>query len=105
MGCCVIAALLVGAPRLGLLVWWLIDSARVIGTFEGWVSPAPAVTFPTWVWPLAGFLFLPWTTVAYVFVAPGGLSTIKWVILAVALLLDLGSHGGGWQANRRRRSR
>lgn len=92
MGCCLVALLVAGAPRIALVVWWLFDPARF------------GATFTTWLWPLLGFLILPWTTVAFVFVAPGGLTTLDWVILGVALLIDLGSHGGGGRAYQRRRS-
>jgi hypothetical protein len=104
MGCCLVLVLLAGAPRVALLFWWLFDPARISATFQTSVfSPAGGV-LSAWVWPVAGFIFLPWTTVAYVFVAPGGLNPIKWIILGIALLVDLGSHGGGGAEYRRRRS-
>lgn len=91
MGCCLGVLLLAGAPRIALLVWWFADPARVSGTFPGWI------------WPVLGFLLLPWTTFAYVFVAPGGVAGFDWIILVIALLLDLGAHGGGGRAYSRRR--
>jgi hypothetical protein len=103
MGCCLLAALLVGAPRLGLFIWWFADPVRLAATFPAW-SIGTNLPVPGWALPLVGFLILPWTTIAYVFVAPGGLSPIDWAILAVALLIDLGAHGGGRTAYRRRRS-
>lgn len=92
MGCCLGVLLLAGAPRIALLVWWLADPARVTGVFS------------TWLWPALGFLLLPWTTVAYVFVAPGGVSGLDWLILVIGLLLDLGAHGGGGREYTRRRA-
>src|SRR5574340_1028891 len=103
MGCCLGALLLAGAPRLALALWWFLDPARVVGTFGGWATTVGNFTAPGWVWPLAGLLLLPWTTVAYVFVAPGGVPGLEWLIPALGLLLDLGPHGGGGQAYRRRR--
>ena len=105
MGCCLIAALVIGAPRLGLFIWWFADPTRFAATFHAW-SISAGLPVPASGLPVLGFLILPWTTIAYVFVAPGGLSTLDWIILAVALLIDLSAHGGGRAAyGRRQRSR
>jgi hypothetical protein len=103
MGCCLGVLLLGGAPRLALLVWWFMDPARILATFSGWATTLGTFTFPVWVWPLAGFLVLPWTTIAYVFVSPGGMTTIGWVVVGVGLLLDLSTHGGSGRAYQQRR--
>ena len=103
MGCCLLAVLLAGAPRLAIFLWWFFDPARWAATFHAW-QIEPNVIIPGWVVPVLGFLILPWTTVAWVFVVPGGLSVLDWVILIVALLIDLGAHGGGGRAYRTRRS-
>jgi hypothetical protein len=39
-----------------------------------------------------------------VFVSPGGLTIVKWVVLGIALLLDLSTHGGSGRAWQRRSS-
>jgi hypothetical protein len=104
MGCCLGVLLLAGAPRIALVVWWLSDPSRVLATFAGWTATLGGLTTPGWIWPLAGFLLLPWTTIAYVFVAPGGLTTIKWVVLVIALLFDLSTHGGSGRVYQQRRS-
>jgi hypothetical protein len=96
--------LLGGAPRVALLLWWFVDPARVDGVFRGWSTTVGSITGPAWTWPLVGLLLLPWTTVAYIFVAPGGITTLEWVVLGIALLLDLSTHGGSGRAFRRRRS-
>jgi hypothetical protein len=85
--CLVIFALIFG-PRLVMVVWWLLDMAR-------W-----AATFDSILLPVLGFLLAPWTTLAYVLVAPQGVAGIDWVWIAIAVLFDLGSLGGG--AARRR---
>lgn len=102
MGCCLLASLLIGAPRLGLVIWWFADPVRFALMFPAW-SLGTNLYVPGWALPVLGFIFLPWTTVAYVWVAPGGLTLIKWVILAIAFLIDLSTHGGGRSAYRRRR--
>jgi len=104
MGCCLGVLLLAGAPRIALLLWWFTDPARVVGTFSGWATTLGSVTAPGWIWPLAGLVLLPWATVAYVFVAPGGLSTLEWVVLGIALIMDLSTHGGGGREYQKRRS-
>ena len=53
--CCLLAALLLIGPRAGILVWWLIDQARWMAAFSG-----------SFLWPLLGFIFVPWTTLAWV---------------------------------------
>lgn len=104
MGCCLGILLLAGAPRVALLLWWLVDPLRFQAVFGGWSTVLGSITFPVWIWPLLGFLLLPWTTVAYVFVAPGGIGMLEWLILVLALLLDLSTHGGGGRYYSRRRS-
>jgi hypothetical protein len=104
MGCCLVVLLLAGFPRIALIVWWLVNSARVEGVFAGWSTTVGSITGPDWTWPLVGLVFVPWTTIAYVFVAPGGLTALEWIVMVIALLIDLGAHGGGGRAYRRRRS-
>jgi hypothetical protein len=104
MGCCLGVLLLAGAPRLALAIWWFSDPARIVGTFTGWATTAGGVTGPAWIWPLAGLVLLPWTTIAYVFVSPGGITPVGWIILVIALLLDLSTHGGSGRAYQQRRA-
>jgi len=105
MGCCLGVILLAGAPRLGLGLWWFMDPARILGAFAGWTTTVGGFTGPAWTWPLVGLVLLPWTTIAYVFVSPGGINTLEWVVLVLALLLDLGAHGGGGRVYQRRYAR
>lgn len=92
MGCCVFAIMLAGAPRLAFLIWWLFDSARI------------QLTFGNFLWPLLGLLFLPWTTLMYVFVFPGGINWFDWLWLAIALAIDLSTYVGNDRARRMRYS-
>lgn len=104
MGCCLGVLLLAGAPRVALALWWFMDPARIDATFRGWSTTAGSITAPAWIWPLVGLLLLPWTTVAYVFVSPAGLTTLEWVIMVIALLMDLSTHGGSGRAYQQRKS-
>lgn len=77
-------------PRAGILVWWLLDQVR-------WQA-----TFTNFIWPLLGFLFLRWTTLAYVLVAPGGFFGFDWPWLGITLLADLRTYEHGGYGNRNR---
>lgn len=88
--CCVITALLFVGPRAALILWWLLNPARVIGLFDGLLVP------------ILGLLLLPWTTLMYVVAAPGGVNGLEWALLIVAFLADIGTYGGGAYGNRER---
>ncbi len=88
--CCVITLLLLIGPRAAALVWALLDPQR-------W-----QVTFDNAVLPCLGIIFLPWTLLAYVLVAPGGVDGLDWVWLVIAFLIDMGSTSGGAVKNRDR---
>ena len=92
MGCCLFAVVLAGAPRFALFLWWLFDTKYVTAAFTNLI------------WPVLGFFFLPWTTLMYVLVYPGGLSLVNWVFLGVALLIDMGTYFGGGKSGRNRYS-
>ena len=79
---------LIFSPRLVMVIWWLLDMARWSATFDNVLVP------------ILGFFLAPWTTLMYVLVAPGGVAGIDWLWLGVAVVVDLGSLGGG--AARRR---
>ena len=93
---CIVASLLLFAPRLAILLWWLMDSARFNLAFNTRVWPLH-LPWPFWVWPLIGAIFVPWTTVAYLVVFPGGVVGLDWVWLGLGLLIDLGSDSGGYR--------
>lgn len=71
-------------PRIALLITWLF-SDRIEIAFDD-----------QWLLPLAGLLFLPYTTFFFVLAyAPiGGVSAIGWFFVAFGFLLDLGSYFG-----------
>lgn len=75
-------------PRIALLICWCA------GVFTG--------VWTTIFWPLLGFLFLPYTTLAYglAHVMGSGVEGLWMIIVALALLVDLGVVGGS--ANKRR---
>jgi hypothetical protein len=88
--CCLVTTLALLGPRAGILVWWLLQPARWSHAFD------------SFLWPLLGFVFLPWTTLMYVIVAGGGVSGFDWFWLGGALLLDVVMWSGGALGNRGR---
>ena len=92
MGCflAIIALLL---PRLALVLIFL---------FTPWLGMA----FDTWLWPLLGLIFVPYTTLAWTatVLSTGGDITLLWgLVILLAVLADLGHWGGGWRSHRRRK--
>ena len=88
--CCFFTTLLLLGPRFAVLIWWLIRPVYVNAVFN------------TWIWPLLGIIFLPWTTLMYLIVGGGGIVGFDWVWLVLAIVADLASYGGGAYGNRDR---
>jgi hypothetical protein len=85
--CAILLAALLG-PRAINVVWWLLDTDRWGSTFSG-----PLV-------PILGILFLPWTTLAYVLVAQGGMTGLEFVVVVVGLFADIGTYGSSAYSNK-----
>jgi hypothetical protein len=82
MGC--LFALFAGIfPRLALFIVWLLRPNLVDAAFT------------TWVLPVLGIIFLPFTTLIYVFLyTPGrGLTGWEWFWIAICVLLDIAHWG------------
>ncbi len=88
--CCVVSLLVFIGPRIAAIAWYLLDTAR-------WNA-----AFSSILWPIAGVLFVPWTTLAYVLMSPGGVIGLQWLVVAFGLLIDIGSIGGGGYSRQRR---
>lgn len=86
--CCWILFAFAFAPRATLFFMWLFSN-RISAAFDGVFLP------------LAGFFLMPWTTLIYALVSPGGLNLPDAVLIVIAAGADLGIWGGG---ARRRRS-
>lgn len=94
MACCLVAVLLIIGPRFALFMTWVFTSL---------VSRA----FETFLLPLVGLVFLPWTTLFYVVVyTPNdGVTGIGWLFVILGFLFDLGSYSSGGREQRRRQQR
>ena len=92
MGCgCFVVLLGSAFPRLALVITWIFTD-RVDIAFDGWVLP------------LAGLIFLPYTTFFYVLAyAPiAGVSTFGWILVAFGVVLDLANWANSGREGQRR---
>jgi hypothetical protein len=94
--CCLTAIFVVFGSRITILFWWLMEPLRFELAFKNWPL-AGTYALPAWAWTLLGGIFLPWTTLAYLIVFPGGIVGTDWIVLGVALLIDLAGHGSGYR--------
>ena len=93
MPCCAVLVVLFLGPRVAIVAMALFSS--YLGrAFGGNI-----------LLPIVGWLFLPWTTLAYAWAinSRGEVAGLHAIVVVVALLVDLGVVGGG--AARRRSKR
>ncbi|MEX2219555.1 MAG: hypothetical protein WD749_12450 [Phycisphaerales bacterium] len=82
---CLLVLLAFFFPRVVLVILWL---------FTTYLHTA----YQAWIWPVLGFFFLPYTTLAYAWAhnaGGGSLSGFPLIVVIIAVLLDLGVLGGG----------
>ena len=89
--CCLFALASIISPRLGVFVLWAFTDRMEIAFNSFW-------------WALIGFIFLPWTTIAWALAyAPrDGVTGFGWFIVGFAFFVDLTTHIGSTQARRKR---
>jgi hypothetical protein len=90
--CCFFTTLFLFGPRLAVLVWWLINPLRF------------SAAFSSFIWPILGVIFAPWTTLMYLIVwSPvTGIYGLDWLWLGLGVLADISSYVGGGYGNRER---
>lgn len=93
--CCLITILAFLGPRIAIIAWYIFDPGR-------WAEAFSFAPFSPLILTCVGFFLLPWTTIMYVWVFTGGLTVIDWILIGIALLVDLSSYGGGAYGNRDR---
>lgn len=91
--CCFLTLFMVLGPRVAGIFWWIVQPARWVGALGA---------FDTWIWPILGLLFVPFTTLMYVAVAPGGLGGWDFLWMGLAVAADIASYAGGGYGNRQR---
>lgn len=89
-GC--LTALVSGFSRIMLLMYWI---SRPVA----WNA-----AFDTWIFPCLGFLFLPFTTLIYVWLVQGvgGIQGLDWLWLGLAVFCDVANTASAGYANRNR---
>ena len=90
----------------GCLTAFVSSFSRIMLLFV-WIARPAAMnaTFSTFILPCLGFLFLPFTTLMYVYLVQGVGNTVQgldWLWLFLAVILDLASVAGAGAANRNR---
>jgi hypothetical protein len=89
-GCCLVALLMFFGPRLALASAWFMSN---------WYQ-----AFDSRLLALAGWVFLPWTSLAWIYVYfhhHGVLSGGYVLLVVLGVALDLGTFGGSHRARRR----
>lgn len=86
---CLLALIAVFFPRVVIVLLFL---------FSDYLGQA----YETALWPVLGFVFVPFTTLAYALAQhnAGALTGVYLVIFIIAVLMDLGSWSGGATARR-----
>ena len=87
--CCVFTILVVLGPRFGGLIWWLVNPGLWSLAFKG-----------SWIWPILGIIFVPWTTIMYMIVFPAGVMGWDWLWIGLGVVADVAWYTGA--AGRRR---
>ena len=88
---CIFAVVALAVPRVLMVFAFLLTD---------WFSRA----FETPVWPILGFLFMPYATLAYMAAMLNNNHTLSggWLaLLIVAIVLDAGHWGGGYKYRRK----
>jgi hypothetical protein len=89
-GC--LTGIVAGFSRIMLLMLWIARPVMMNAAFG------------TFIIPCLGFLFVPFTTLVYVFLVQGvgKIQGLDWLWLILAFIMDLASIGAAAQANRNR---
>jgi hypothetical protein len=95
---CLIALVAWFSPRFAIFLLWVFSDRMSIAFHSFWVAAI-------------GFLFLPWTTLAWAVCYAGpripgatatGVSGFGWFVVILAFLVDLGSYASGGRARANR---
>ncbi len=89
--CCGFLMLVFLGPRFFGAMWWLVQPARWQSAFSDIIGGSGL----WWIWPVLGLIFLPWTTIMFVLVAPLGITGWDWLWLGLAVFADVAWYAGG----------
>ena len=84
---CLLALLAWLSPRLAIFVLWLFTDRMAHAFHSFWIAAL-------------GFVFLPWTTLAWAvcYAVPKGVQGFGWFLVILAFLVDLASYGSARKA-------
>jgi len=79
---CLIVLLAAFAPRLVVIFAWIARPTYFDSVFD------------TWIFPLLGLIFLPFTTLMWLFLGapPSEVQGLDWLWIGLAVVLDLGHY-------------
>lgn len=83
-----------------LLVLFAAFAPRLIVVFAWIARPAYFdAVFDTWIFPLLGLIFLPFTTLMWLLLGapPQGVEGLDWLWIILAVFLDLSHYGNTWE--------
>jgi len=94
MGCCLVGFIALLLPRVAILL---------LAVFTRFMHDA----YDTFLWPVLGFVFMPYTTLTYAYGinANGSIDGLYLVFVVVGVLFDLGHLSGGGIYRPKRRGR
>jgi hypothetical protein len=78
--CCFLASLVFVGPRLAFIIYLLFPYGQM----------KAAMAFHTLIWPLLGWVFLPWTTLMYMVVYP--VYGWSWFLVGLGLVADIATY-------------
>ena len=82
-----------------LIALFALIGPRIALVFTAIFSDMISRAIDSWVVALLGFLFLPWTTLAYVVFYDVGsgreVHGFEWFLVGLAFVIDIGSYAGG----------
>ena len=88
LGCaCLLAMGFAVAPRLFLVLAWIFN------------TPKWSIVWGSWIWPLLGIIFLPYTTIMYMlsWTLPDGVTGWAWLWVIMGVLLDVMQWGSVYE--------
>ena len=90
--CCLITTLFLLGPRFAALILWFVNPFRF------------SAAFSSFIWPILGIIFVPWTTLMYLIVwsPTTGIYGLDWLWIGFAVVADIGMYAGGGIGNRER---
>jgi quinol-cytochrome oxidoreductase complex cytochrome b subunit len=87
--CCLALSAAFLGPRFAFFLVWIFGE-RVEHVYS------------TWIWPLLGVIFIPWTSLAYIIVwgPVHHVSGAGWILVAIGVFLDLATWSGRFAKSR-----